>query len=267
MVNRELVTKEFNNYVKDYDVNNPKIALKIAHTYRVAAISERIIKNLLSTQETETDGQSGYRFIETDVDTAWLIGMLHDIARFEQVRRYNTFEDAKSVNHALFGVELLFDDHLIERFGVDSNLYDIINIAIRNHNRYRIEGNLSERELKFCKIIRDADKIDIIRVNYETPMSEIYNTTEDILLNDSISDEVYNAFFEERAINHSLKKTCIDRLIGHISLVYELEYKVSYEILMESGYLDKLMNFKSNNIETEKRLSEIRDYMYKFINM
>ena len=263
MINRELVVEQFNKYVNDYDAKNPKIALKIAHTYRVAAISEKIITNLIEEQSGNYDGSA--LLSEADIDTAWVIGMLHDIARFEQVKRYNTFEDAKSVNHAEFGVKLLFEDYLIDRFEIDKSLYDVIDVAIRNHNKYRIEDGVPEKNLIFCKVIRDADKIDILRVNYETPMAEIYNTSEEVLVNDAISDEVFNAFFEESAINHSLKRTCIDRLIGHISLAYELEYPISYVILKESGYLDKLMAFESNNAETRERLKSIREYMNNFL--
>lgn len=35
-----------------------------------------------------------------DVELAWLSGMLHDVGRFEQIKRYNTFSDADSVDHA-----------------------------------------------------------------------------------------------------------------------------------------------------------------------
>ena len=263
MINRELVVEQFNKYVKDYDAENSKIALKIAHTYRVADISERIIKRLI--EEQNRDCNSDELLSDEDIDTAWVIGMLHDIARFEQVKRYNTFEDAKSVNHAEFGVKLLFEDNLIDRFDIDKSLYNVIDVAIRNHNKYRIEDGISEKDKIFCKIIRDADKIDIIRVNYETPMAEIYNTSEEALINDAISDDVYNAFFEKKAISHSLKRTCIDRLIGHISLAYELEFPVSYEILKEAGYLYKLMAFESNNAETRERLKSIREYMNNFL--
>ena len=53
MINRELVVEQFNKYVKDYDAENSKIALKIAHTYRVADISERIIKSLIEEQNRD----------------------------------------------------------------------------------------------------------------------------------------------------------------------------------------------------------------------
>lgn len=251
-MNRELIIEQFNNYVKDYDASNPKIALKIEHTFKVAEICQMIGEDLSLNPK--------------DLDTAWAIGMLHDIGRFEQVRRYNTFEDAKSVNHAEFGSYLLFEEGLIDRFKIEKDIHDVIKTAIFNHNRYRISNDVSEDDLVFCKIIRDADKIDILRVNYETPMEDIYNTTEDVLKKDRISDEVYEAFFEETAVDHRLKSTYVDRLIGHISLVYELEYPVSYRILKEYGYLEKLMSFQSLNSETNERLKIIREHMRKKIN-
>ena len=54
--------------------SDEKIKLKIDHTYRVAGLCQRIAESL---------GLS-----EPDVDIAWLLGMLHDIGRFEQIRRF-----------------------------------------------------------------------------------------------------------------------------------------------------------------------------------
>ena len=43
----------------------------------------------------------------------------------------------------------------------------------------------------------------------------------------------------------SLKKTAVDNVVGHISLVYELVYPESCRIVKRQGYLDRLMNFES----------------------
>ena len=53
---------------------------------------------------------------KADTDLAWLIGMLHDIGRFEQLKNYGTFSDADSIDHAHYGVHLLFDEGLIWKF-------------------------------------------------------------------------------------------------------------------------------------------------------
>lgn len=250
-MNKEHIKNTFKDYVEAYDATDSKIALKIAHTYRVAELSDQIAESL--------------NLNDKDRELAWTIGMLHDIARFEQVRIYGTFNDSMSVDHAEFGADLLFSEGLVDRFEIDKNWYPTIEVAIRNHNKYRLPADLSERDLTFCKIIRDADKIDIIRVNYETPMEEIYNTSKEVLVNDRISNQVFNAFFEESAINHSLKQTTIDRLVGHVSLCFELEYDKSRELLLKQGYLEKLLSFKSNIEETNSRLKEIGDYIFKYL--
>lgn len=252
-MDRENIKRQFNKYVADYNASDPKIALKIAHTFRVAELSDRIASE---------NGAKG-----DDIEIAWVIGMLHDIARFEQVRIYNTFNDSQSVDHAEFGVKLLFEDNLISRFEIATEWHELIEKAIRYHNKFRLPEDLSERQLFFCKVIRDADKIDILRVNYETPMEEIYNTTREILENDDISDSVYDEFFKNTAINHSLKRTKIDHLVGHVSLCFELEYEISRKILLEQGYLQKLLMFESKNPNTAKRISAIKDYILKFLTV
>lgn len=246
MIDKNIIKQQFNNYVKDYDAGNPKIALKIAHTFRVADISERIAKDI----GLDIEGQN----------LSWAIGMLHDIGRFEQVKRYNTFFDGQSVNHALFGASLLFEEDLIKCFEIPKKYYSIIKVAIINHNKFRMDEGLTDYELTYCKIIRDADKVDILRVNYESPMEEIYNTNREVLITEKITDAVYEAFFQNTAIEHKLKTSHIDHLIGHLSLISELEYPISVEILKEMGYLEKLLEFKSNNPETNERLKNIRNY-------
>ena len=96
MIDRQKVKEQFASYTRKYDVTDDKIALKIAHTYRVADNCEQIALSLNMSEE--------------DVDFAWLSGMLHDVGRFEQVRRYNTFSDSRSEDHAELGADLLFGE-------------------------------------------------------------------------------------------------------------------------------------------------------------
>ena len=77
---------EFKNYVKNYNPQDPKIALKISHIERVSQKAKELAISLNLSQE--------------DINLAELIGLLHDIGRFEQIRIYNTFMDKDSVNHA-----------------------------------------------------------------------------------------------------------------------------------------------------------------------
>ena len=147
MINKEKALKTFEKYVEKYNPEDEKIKLKKEHIQRVAKVAEEIAKSENLTDE--------------DIDLAWLIGLLHDIGRFEQIRRYHTFNDGKSINHAEMGVKILFDEGLIKEFVEDRRYDELIRKAILNHNRARIEFGLNEKELLHAKIIRDADKVDI----------------------------------------------------------------------------------------------------------
>lgn len=96
LIDCEQAKNRFLSYVEAYDATNPRIALKIEHSLRVAELCREIAKR--------------EHFSKTDCDLAWLIGLLHDIGRFEQLRRWNTFSDTKSASHAALSIEVLFEE-------------------------------------------------------------------------------------------------------------------------------------------------------------
>ena len=152
MFDREAAVNAFRFYTAGYDPENTMIRLKIEHTFRVADLCGRIAGSL---------GMAG-----GPLDLAWFQGLLHDIGRFEQVRRYGTFFDAKSVDHAEFGADLLFREGLIERFpaeGLPEGWQELSETAIRLHNKLTLPENLDPQTRVFAEILRDADKVDIFR--------------------------------------------------------------------------------------------------------
>ncbi len=271
-INRERIMRSFDEYVSDYNADDPKIRLKIDHTYRVAALAEKIAAD-----------------IGADPDKAWLAGMLHDVGRFEQIKRYNTFSDAKSIDHARFGADLLFKEGLIDRFvnepdngpdnepdngrdnglddELDNGLYNglgnkyarLIELVIRNHSEYRLPEELTDEEIMYCNILRDADKIDIFRVNCDTPLEDIYNVTLDELKRSGVSEEVKDCFRNRTAVLRSLKKTPADYIVGHICLFFELVYPVSIEAARSQGYLYHLLDFESQNPDTAAWFAYMKD--------
>ena len=124
MINREVALNAFKEYVTKYNPDDEKIRLKIEHIQRVAEIANNIANDLKLSQE--------------DIDLAWLIGLLHDIGRFEQIRLYHTFNDGKSVNHAEMGIKILFENGMIRKFIEDKQYDEIIKKSILNHNKARI---------------------------------------------------------------------------------------------------------------------------------
>lgn len=236
------VKKVFSDYTKNYNPKDPKIALKIAHTYRVAELCREIAESL--------------NLSDNDIQLAWLIGMLHDIGRFEQIRIYHTFLDRESVDHAEFGADLLFkNERLITEYISDRSFDDIIEVAIRQHNKFRISPDLNDRTLMFCNILRDADKIDIFRVNVEEPIEGIYDVSLDELKKESISKDAMAQVLEHHAITRDACHTNMDHYLGHLAMAFELVYSVSKRIAIEQGYLMKLFEFESENIGTQKAIT------------
>ena len=251
-INREKVRQEFSSYVSAYDVSDPKIALKILHTEHVADLCDAISDSLHLGEE--------------DKNIAWVCGMLHDIGRFEQVRRYGTFFDRKSVNHAAFGADLLFKEGLIRRFIADTSGDSLIEKTIRLHNVYALPDELSDRERMFCHILRDADKIDIMRVNCETPLPEIYNLPEEEFRTSAISDEVFADAMRGLNVNREHSKTAADYVVGHICFVYGLVYPESIRQAAEQGYLRKMLHFASDNPRTAERFRRIRTSVEAYLS-
>ena len=138
----------FNEYVNNYDMDNPKIKLKYDHSIRVAELSLKYARKL--------------GFYEEDINLAYIIGLLHDIGRFEQAKRFDSFVDLETIDHADLGCEILFEQNIIKKFDIDEKYYEIIKKVIRNHNKHEIEPGLNEQELLHAKLIRDTDKLDIL---------------------------------------------------------------------------------------------------------
>ena len=329
-INRKNVINAFAEYVRNYDPSDEKIKLKIDHTYRVAGLCQRIAESL---------GLS-----EPDVDIAWLLGMLHDIGRFEQIRRFGTFNDVQSVDHAEFGADLLFKEGLIRKFAEgyyeecelassgneeagqaysrqkdcqkgklnsrqgncllaqsdnqsdycqeerkikeflvnnDATIVDdeqiiknnehhnkdtgLLEMAIRQHNKYRVKEDLTERQRMFCDILRDADKVDIFKVNADIPMEIIYDVTTEELKKGVITKAVRESFYKKETVLKSVRRSAVDHIVGHISLLFELVYKESYRQAKEQGYVYKLLDFKSDVPEVNAEFDDMRKYVDEFL--
>mgnify|MGYP000003638992 CR=1 FL=1 len=276
VINRKNVINAFAEYVRNYDPSDEKIKLKIDHTYRVAGLCQRIAESL---------GLS-----EPDVDIAWFLGMLHDIGRFEQIRRFGTFNDAQSVDHAEFGADLLFKEGLIRKFAegyyeecelaepenqedeqiIKNNEHHnkdtgLLEMEIRQHNKYRVKEDLTERQRMFCDILRDADKVDIFKVNADIPMEIIYDVTTEELKNGIITKEVLESFYKKETVLKSVRRSAVDHIVGHISLLFELVYKESYRQAREQGYVYKLLDFKSDVPEVNAEFDDMRKYVDEFL--
>jgi len=99
------------------------------------------------------------RLSDSDRRIAETIALFHDVGRFEQFTRYKTYNDAKSVSHALLGLEIIKREKVFEP--LDADLRWLILKAVEYHGRRLLPEDLTDPCLMFAKMIRDADKLDI----------------------------------------------------------------------------------------------------------
>ena len=242
VIDRDRARAAFAEYVRPYGTDNPRIALKVVHTNRVAEICEAV-----ATAEG---------LVDDGIDLAWLCGLLHDIGRFEQLRRWDTFSDGESAPHALIGVEVLFGsgsagrnealvtpehecriDHFVETRKYD----ELIRAAVALHSDFRLPNKLDTRMRLFCSIVRDADKVDILRTLQENTVQTILKVSDEAFLNSRFSEEALVAFHEHRCLRRDERHSPADYLLGLVAFVFELDYPESRRILRDRGYLQMFL--------------------------
>lgn len=247
MIN-EQAKKEFQKYVEQFDQMDSKIKLKIDHSYRVMEMSKKIAEK-----------------IGANVELAELIGLLHDIGRFEQLRQYQTYNDKLSFDHGDAGAEILAKDNFISKFCDEPKYYDLIITAVKNHNKYGIDEKVTDAEtLEQCKIARDADKIDIMNLmrNEYTHTGETKND----LLTKKIADDVYIAALACKQCGRDNVVSHVDEWINMLAFTFDINFPASLQIIKEGKYIDDLTNIITKNKTEHARIEKVRETVNKYID-
>lgn len=227
------MNKRFEEYVQKYNLDNLKTKLKYEHSYRVMELSIKYAKLI--------------GFNEYEIKLATVIGLLHDIGRFEQIKQFDTFKDNISFDHASYGVKVLFEEGLIKEFWNNQDDYEIIKFAIENHNKLEIAKTDDERALMHARLIRDTDKMDIMHIYTDLDEIEIKVTNEDV------SKRVFDSFMKHQCVSAEDVKTYNDFIVLTLSYVFDINYvecleefkkylKKFYEIVKSSNKFDEVYN-------------------------
>lgn len=253
MIDLKRAKQIFEQYANNYDINDDKVVLKINHTYRVMQRCLEIAQSLNLDDE--------------NIKLAGLIGLLHDIGRFEQLKRYQSFIDNQTIDHALLGVEILFEQGLIDQFAVDKKYYPLIKTAIFNHNKYKIEPGLEQCVYLHCQIIRDGDKIDIFKTGLLESFDAFLGVSKEILENDIISEDIFETFMQERTILSINRKTDLDRWVSFLALVFGLEFDYSYQYVNKHQYFKSLIKkLDYRNLDSQIKMKKITICGLNYIN-
>lgn len=225
----DALTSWFGAYCRRYYTGVPEddrnIAIKEEHTGRVRDFSGRIALD--------------EEFAPGDLLLAEAIGICHDVGRFEQYRRYRTYRDADSENHALLGVRELKGEGALEHLPPVEQ--KIIMQAVSLHNVFALPAGLGPVAGRQARLIRDADKLDIWRVFLEYYRSEEGERASAVSLGfpdlPVCSPGPLAALARGEMVRLDALVTLADFKLLQISWVFDLNFSASCRLAGENGDL------------------------------
>lgn len=242
----EKVKVEFDNYVSNYDMKVKEYKIKYYHSYKVMELMKELALKLELSDE--------------DILISQIIGLLHDIGRYEQFDKYHTFSDINSIDHADKSVDYLFGKQHIRQFLTTDKYDKYIKSAIKNHNKKEIDKSITdEKELMFCKMIRDCDKIDIYRVQ-AVDFDSTFKAEE-------VSEEVLMEFKESGIIDKQNRKSKSDSLILMLGFIFDFNYNESFDLLVETDNFDLFLGSINVDSNSEKLWRKLKEICFDKINL
>ena len=245
----------FKTYVKRFyqDKSNEEqeiIALKEKHTLRVC-------------REIVLIGKS----LGLDLPQLFLaktIALFHDVGRFEQYEKYGTFRDAHSENHALLSVKTLKREKILQN--LSSNTQEIIYNAIMYHNVRLLPKELSPEMEFYSKLIRDADKLDVLYVlvmHYERPLSSNSTIELDLPEGEGYSMAIINDILNNRISDLKLMQCKNDMKLMLLSWLFDINFLPTLKEIRKRGYVEKIISCLPQTEDIQKVKRHLEKYLEK----
>lgn len=209
---------------ENYDTENPKIQEKIEHTNAVLKVATYIAtKEKLSAE---------------NILIAQVTAIVHDCARFMQIKLYDSFQDTPEFNHAIKGAKMLRNGLLEQFFPETREFDDIIITAVELHSSLDLPDDLWPRVLKHCHLLRDADRVDL----YNMCIRKF-----DILFwyelgEPNLSPKVKRLFQQKKPIAFSDLKGQLDLLALRLGFISQLKTKSARSYVKKKNFINRLVD-------------------------
>lgn len=243
----------FDNYVSTFNCTDKElqrnIVIKKEHTERV-------------THEIINIGRE-LRLNDSELSLAEIIALFHDIGRFEQYDRYRTFSDHKSENHAELGIEILKRNDVLGM--LEDAVQKLIFCSIKYHNYISLPSAETETCLFYARLIRDADKLDILNVvtGYYHRKNGKRNTALELELPETpgISREVYKALVNRKIVNMKHVRNINDIKLLQAGWIYDINFKPTFDLIAKRGYMESLRDSLPDTAEIKEIFKIIMAYI------
>jgi hypothetical protein len=234
------------------DADQRNIAIKQEHTHQVCLNAVRIAEDQGLDQE--------------NTRLAEAIALFHDVGRFPQYQQYKTFDDSISANHAVLGTQVLLEHNVLG--SLPKHDRDIIVRSVMLHNVFTLPEGLDEHSLLFARLIRDADKLDILRVVIEYFEQDKGNRAEAVALGlpdepGKYSPAVLACLIRGEMATKAALTTLNDFKLLQLAWLYDLNFTCSLRMVVDRDYIRKLADMLPRNTEIARAIETVRYYVDK----
>ena len=188
----------------------------------------------------------GEKFDSLARDVSLAAALLHDTGRYEQLKRFNTFKDSESVDHAVFSHDIVREKQWLQKAHMPES--DAVLKAILYHNRRDLPADLGGVALTASHTVRDADKLDIFRVlqqqiddtDWRRDSRAFWNLAIDVPPNPAVVECIVN----RQPVDYQNIKSLSDFVLIQVGwMVSGLHYPTSRRICAERGHLEYRRRF------------------------
>ena len=221
------------------------IGLKKEHTARVVQTIEALVEELEWPAERR--------------HIAAAAALLHDVGRFSQFSIYRTFNDARSINHALLGLRVLQEEEVWKAASLSDHAVLQLERVILYHNVRELPKKEDAQVLELARLLRDADKLDIyhlIATQTMPPSKELKNAK-------ICSNAVSQAVLAGRMAHRRDMLTSLDQLLFRLSWVYNIHYPATFRRLVNSGLWQQVAEQVPNQPAARKVLAHLHQYVIR----
>jgi len=192
-------------------------------------------------------------------------GLLHDVGRFEQYRQYKTFHDSVSINHGTLGAQVLREQGVLGVLSEHDR--EMIIRCVSLHNVFIIPSGVDAESLHYVRLVRDADKLDILRV-----FLDYYNQDEAtragavaLGLPDTpgYSSEVLSSLMHGNMVKMSQLRTLNDFKLLQLAWLYDLNFKSSFAMVIERDYIRHLSAHLPQTPDIFQAIAILNEYVEK----
>ncbi len=246
--------KWFDDYVAgfygDDDFVNANIKLKDDHSRRVCDETQLLTEKLNLPEDIK--------------QTAYLIALLHDIGRFEQFKTYRTYKDSTSVNHAVFGVEILRKEKVLVEIPAEKR--QIIEKVIEYHNLKELPAGLDGDLQLLCKLLRDADKLDIYYIvakyykKYEQD-PEGFSLEVELPNKPGYTKQVLQKVLTGRRVDYNELQNWNDMKLCQLSWIYDMNFQPVFERLKQRGFLELIISLLPESDDIKKAAQKVLKFV------